>query len=1267
MSSDFPYAMHVEVIQRALWRPRSRAAVMVGSGFSRNAEAITGAAPPFPLWRELTDRLKKELRESYSDDALRLAEEYEHAVGRTALDDLLLNLIPDGKYQPGRLHEMLLSLPWAEVFTTNYDTLLERTRPKVQEARYDLVLNAADIARSERPRIVKLHGSFPSQRPFILSAEDYRKYPTDFAPFVNMVRQSIMENVFCMIGFSGNDPNFMQWIGWVRDQLGAAAPKIYLCDVLDLSPAKERYYQSMRVIPIDLGPLVPRTKWTEELRRPKALEWLLISLHNGRPPELHQWPERPVVERARFQLDDRLPRPLMPPELPRWVVSPILRDIVNVDRDSLKRLAESWRSEREGYPGWMVIPEVNRKLLLMYTERWLDEPVGAGMVQALAGGQLAERAEFLYELVWRIQRALVPLPSWLVNAVSTLLVGFNPKPDLIKFKGLAAEPEIPSGNTDALTAIWVELAFALLNHAWQEQLDGEFELWLDRLKDVVRLKPEWQARWYHEQCWRRLLQLDEDGVRSILGRWPEQLGLPFWEAKRAALYAELGDTEEALHIAEAALERIRQGTGTASIDYVSLSQEGWIIQLINLLELAREELTGSQQREALVARLRELRTYRCDPYEDGERRERTLQESSPDAGVTVLKKRGFDPGTRTTVTRYAMWQGDEWVLLQMFHDGTLPLRCDNVVTHSKGMANCMLNIWSQSDRVAIGIGLLGGRFEDLKKVLGRVDVSTLDRAVAQSIYQWLSSALLRALDSRSSRAGTSEDISGVRERLIKGCPEILSRLTLHLSPEQLESAFELSLKMYRYEPFRRVWWRYVDSISSMFKRILFAASHEQIFAWLPRLLELPIAGNNGFIVEERRAWMDPISPVRWEHGWRRPSEAEKNSWSDAVGHLIRLVQEGPSKVRERASERLFHMAVLGGLTEKQGKSFIGALWSRTDSGFPLDIGFEPWGLLDLPYERQPGDSKRAVSRYILDHELEDIERLSKSIYYATAKGWQGDEQRRSRIEWTAAEAEVLLRKILDWWARKKTTASNQPGGRQLSDGERQEVHEIIRLLGTVIIPYLGPQASASFDLVEKLLKEYQGLGISTVEILPALLIPKAAGVEEKARIIHRVLRGAREAESDEAVVAIFQWFTLARGNRVPPPPSSLLDEWVENILSRRQPGLGTALGQFVIFAERFGDELKEHHVAKLCEALGYLAEETRLSSANASPDDLPLTSEERIELRGHASRLAANLASRFKQEGRSIPPEIEAWRNIGTTDTLPEVRRAWQKLVTSSE
>lgn len=105
------------------------------------------------------------------------------------------------------------------MFTTNYDTLLERARASVTLKHYDVVATDEELLYANQPRIVKLHGSFPSP-PFVVTEEDYRRYPSDHAPFVNTVRQSLLENTLCLIGFSGDDPNFLQWIGWLRDHVG---------------------------------------------------------------------------------------------------------------------------------------------------------------------------------------------------------------------------------------------------------------------------------------------------------------------------------------------------------------------------------------------------------------------------------------------------------------------------------------------------------------------------------------------------------------------------------------------------------------------------------------------------------------------------------------------------------------------------------------------------------------------------------------------------------------------------------------------------------------------------------------------------------------------------------------------------------------------------------------------------------------------------------------------------------------------------------------
>ncbi|HDR9041385.1 TPA: SIR2 family protein [Burkholderia vietnamiensis] len=269
---QIPNGVHLYRIREAL--ESGHAAVMVGAGFSRNAEH----GNRLPTWSLLMDALLADLYPSVDarrmaaerfggiSGMLRLAEEYAVARGRAQLDARLHQLLPDaGVINPGRLHTKLLSLPWADVYTTNYDTLLERALdqdrgefiPEIKR-RYQVVVAAQEVPFSKsngRPRVVKLHGSLRSGSPLILTEEDYRCYPSRFAPFMNTVQQAMLENVFCLIGFSGDDPNFLQWTGWVRDRLGAQTPPIYLITVGAVPDGQRLILERRNILPIPIEEL----------------------------------------------------------------------------------------------------------------------------------------------------------------------------------------------------------------------------------------------------------------------------------------------------------------------------------------------------------------------------------------------------------------------------------------------------------------------------------------------------------------------------------------------------------------------------------------------------------------------------------------------------------------------------------------------------------------------------------------------------------------------------------------------------------------------------------------------------------------------------------------------------------------------------------------------------------------------------------------------------------------------------------------------------
>lgn len=140
---------------------------MVGSGFSR-ACLRESSSPAPPLWGDFKARMEIALGYSsaYAPDALRLAQEYQTLHGEDGLDRLIRELVPDERWSPGPLHKRLLELPWQDVLTTNWDTLLERTTLETPDRVYSCVRTVQDIAHQAAPRIIKLHGSLPSHKPF---------------------------------------------------------------------------------------------------------------------------------------------------------------------------------------------------------------------------------------------------------------------------------------------------------------------------------------------------------------------------------------------------------------------------------------------------------------------------------------------------------------------------------------------------------------------------------------------------------------------------------------------------------------------------------------------------------------------------------------------------------------------------------------------------------------------------------------------------------------------------------------------------------------------------------------------------------------------------------------------------------------------------------------------------------------------------------------------------------------------------------------------
>ena len=254
--------------------------VMVGAGFSLNANEGKQQKDEacYQNWAALLTNAYKELypkcdEENIEKEILQkgetvVAQEYVKAKGgmREALDIYIENQFSriDKNTDNLSLHQRLLELGWVDVMTTNWDDLLERNPA---ENGYYPVQRAKDLRCRKDRRIVKLNGSIRTKEQvdkneysfddcdsclYIATQSDFDNYKTEHASFFNFMQTKILDLPFCLMGFSGRDPNFLYWIKELKRTMTKGGNTeypnpIFLFDVcpFDPKPSDSEYERAL--------------------------------------------------------------------------------------------------------------------------------------------------------------------------------------------------------------------------------------------------------------------------------------------------------------------------------------------------------------------------------------------------------------------------------------------------------------------------------------------------------------------------------------------------------------------------------------------------------------------------------------------------------------------------------------------------------------------------------------------------------------------------------------------------------------------------------------------------------------------------------------------------------------------------------------------------------------------------------------------------------------------------------------------------------------
>lgn len=269
---------YVTYIRDKLSQSETAVMVFLGAGLSFGAARPRGRYDldkwgysddnfPFPSWDGLIKRMLKYLKElpefagredeleEFFDqqDALDCAELFAHSVGEANLTLFLREQFTDTDPILTPSHWALAKLPVSELFTTNYDELIElsfRGKDLTVSRKPDEFI--ATLPNKPEHHLIKLHGSISQPETIVLTRSQYADSRRARVEMFDHLRERLRRAPFVFIGYSLTDPNFTSIHDEVRLAMRSNMPPSYLVQGRG-NRVRESYLRSLNVNVISLG------------------------------------------------------------------------------------------------------------------------------------------------------------------------------------------------------------------------------------------------------------------------------------------------------------------------------------------------------------------------------------------------------------------------------------------------------------------------------------------------------------------------------------------------------------------------------------------------------------------------------------------------------------------------------------------------------------------------------------------------------------------------------------------------------------------------------------------------------------------------------------------------------------------------------------------------------------------------------------------------------------------------------------------------------
>lgn len=831
----------IDQMRNRLWM--EHLAVMVGAGFSLNAKRKDETRPLPPDWQRLSMSLANKL---YPDKSaadvssrktpLALGEEFSAQFGRDALDVFLREQIDDKNLLPGELHNEFFKLPWTEVFTTNYDTLLEKATEDVLKRRFQVIHTAEDLRESESPRIVKLHGSVDCEtRPLVFTEEDYRTYDAkgENEPFVNLVRQTLTEDCLCLIGFSGKDPNFRKWEGWLRDhyKFDGEHPRIFLVGARDVSEPESLAFAKRGICLINLSDCFYDCNDDIQKELHCLFDFLGHDLTNA------SW------EAGYWNVWDE-----------------------DTPEEKVCECIENIRKEFRNDPNQLVLPHEQFWSCVEASRRF-----STGAFVRLLNMPSPWDLKGLHVLVRRFDQCLSPLFSdkRMIEAYEEIMR---------RYSKVLSNYHYENDEDYEFRRWYEELMFAHLR--WSRQY-CDIDRWnydcavID--KTINRQSP-WDTNDYiFERIQQAFALPDVKMLDRLMAEWRSMFRMRKYNVKFASVLLELGHTEEAVELLKKTLAEIRQKIprGKFKGNVEPLSVEGAALVALNMAQ------ANGEVKSENFERLKQLAAYGCNPWIELNYLEALL--SAPERKRSDFRlEYDLDQSAGSIFTEY-IWPEEPlhaFQLFRYFEEMGLPVFTPTSTLIAKGLQGAVARAASYAPGWAFGMFIRSGKGRDISlktffgfEALRKMSANQVDGLISNYVAQ-VNYMLDEHLDA------LLEDQENYYRKLAPVLIEVLSRLCYRARGRALEGIFDLGIRIYSLDAKKRG--PLFSGLGRYFNRLLEAMSPRRIFERLDELLAIGIP----CIYEENYNWQNPLR-VDWR-GFKCNEEEVSDELNKLMARLVEM-------------------------------------------------------------------------------------------------------------------------------------------------------------------------------------------------------------------------------------------------------------------------------------------------------------------------------------------------------------------------------------------